>query len=210
MRSLEITQAKLDNQRQAVQEERRLRVDNQPYGLADEHFGELFYSNFAYQHSTIGSMEDLNAGERRGRRAVLQDVLRAEQRGAQPGRRLQAGRRDGDDQALLRRHSAPGRAAGGRSERAGAEGRAPRNDDGRAGARDAEQIAYKTPVGNAPDVYALRVLSSVLQSGDSSRLYQLLNKEKELVVAVGGFVDERIGPGGLYIGATGATRQEGR
>jgi predicted Zn-dependent peptidase len=64
------------------------------------------------------------------------------------------------------------------------------------------QIAYKTPVGNATDVYALRVLSSVLQSGDSSRLYQLLNKEKELVVAVGGFVDERIGPGGLYIGAT--------
>src|SRR5687767_7985792 len=61
MRSLVITQEKLDNQRQAVQEERRLRVDNQPYGPADERFGELFYSNFAYQHSTIGSMEDLNA-----------------------------------------------------------------------------------------------------------------------------------------------------
>src|SRR5687768_11827667 len=61
MRSLEITQAKLDNQRQAVQEGRRLRVDNQPYGRADEHFDEVFYSNFAYQHSTIGSMEDLNA-----------------------------------------------------------------------------------------------------------------------------------------------------
>ena len=64
------------------------------------------------------------------------------------------------------------------------------------------QIAYKTPVGNAPDLYALRVLSSVLQQGDSSRLYQTLNKEKELVVSLGGFVDERIGPGGLYIGAT--------
>ena len=61
MRSLEITQENLDNQRQAVQEERRLRVDNQPYGRADEHFDELFYGNFAYQHSTIGSMEDLNA-----------------------------------------------------------------------------------------------------------------------------------------------------
>ena len=32
MRSLEITKANLDNQRNAVQEERRLRVDNQPYG----------------------------------------------------------------------------------------------------------------------------------------------------------------------------------
>ena len=64
------------------------------------------------------------------------------------------------------------------------------------------QIAYKTPPGNIADQYALQVLSSVLQSGDSSRLYQRLNKEKELVVGVGGFVDERIGPGGLYIGAT--------
>jgi zinc protease len=64
------------------------------------------------------------------------------------------------------------------------------------------QIAYKVPAGNAPDLYALRVLSSVLQQGDSSRLYQTLNKEKELVVSLGGFVDERIGPGGFYIGAT--------
>jgi zinc protease len=46
------------------------------------------------------------------------------------------------------------------------------------------------------------VLSSVLQQGDSSRLYQTLNKDKELTVSVGGFVDERIGPGGFYIGAT--------
>ena len=61
MRSLDITQAKLDNQRQAVQEERRLRVDNQPYGRSYERFDEVFYDNFAYKHSTIGSMEDLNA-----------------------------------------------------------------------------------------------------------------------------------------------------
>ncbi len=32
MRSLEITKDNLDNQRNAVQEERRLGVDNQPYG----------------------------------------------------------------------------------------------------------------------------------------------------------------------------------
>src|SRR5690606_35028081 len=61
MRSLEITQEKLDNQRHAVQEERRLRIDNQPYGRAIERLGELLYDNFAYQHSTIGSMEDLDA-----------------------------------------------------------------------------------------------------------------------------------------------------
>src|SRR5687768_16565500 len=67
MRSLEFTQTKLDNQRQAVQEERRLSYDNQPYGRSRLRFDEIFYGNFAYQHPPIGSMEDLNA-------ATLADV----------------------------------------------------------------------------------------------------------------------------------------
>src|SRR5258705_6400568 len=61
MRSLAITKDNLDNQRNAVQEERRLGVDNQPYGKSGEIQQELLYDNFAYKHSTIGSMEDLNA-----------------------------------------------------------------------------------------------------------------------------------------------------
>src|SRR5678809_1485600 len=61
MRSLAITQANLDNQRNAVQEERRLGVDNQPYGRTFEALDELAYENFAYEHSVIGSMEDLSA-----------------------------------------------------------------------------------------------------------------------------------------------------
>src|ERR1700704_4089420 len=50
-----------DNQRNAVQEERWLRVDNQPYGRADEEIEALAFDNFAYKHSAIGSMADLNA-----------------------------------------------------------------------------------------------------------------------------------------------------
>src|SRR5207302_738083 len=61
MRGLAITQESLDNQRNAVQEERRLRVDNQPYGKSDELQQELMFDNFAFKHSVIGSMEDLNA-----------------------------------------------------------------------------------------------------------------------------------------------------
>src|SRR5882724_2538829 len=67
MRSLAITQENLDNQRNAVQEERRQGIDNQPYGQAFERHQALMYDNFAYQHSTIGSMADLNA-------ATVQDV----------------------------------------------------------------------------------------------------------------------------------------
>ena len=61
MRSLAITKDNLDNQRNAVQEEGRLGVDNQPYGKTGELQQEMLYDNFAYKHSVIGSMEDLNA-----------------------------------------------------------------------------------------------------------------------------------------------------
>src|ERR671915_175913 len=56
MKSLEITKENLDNQRNAVQEERRLGVDNQPYGKSQEKHQEMMYDNFAYKHSVIGSM----------------------------------------------------------------------------------------------------------------------------------------------------------
>ena len=44
-----------------MQEERRLGVDNQPYGKTFEAIDELAYENFAYEHSVIGSMADLSA-----------------------------------------------------------------------------------------------------------------------------------------------------
>ena len=44
-----------------MQEERRQRYDNAPYGKSYEAQLDAVYTNFAYKHSTIGSMEDLNA-----------------------------------------------------------------------------------------------------------------------------------------------------
>ncbi len=70
MRSLAITQENLDNQREAVKEERSLRVDNQPYTWVVYEAPYSTYDSttcFPYAHSTIGSMEDLNA-------AAVQDV----------------------------------------------------------------------------------------------------------------------------------------
>src|SRR4051794_23327079 len=61
MKALDINKPNLDNQRSAVQEERRVRVDNQPYGQTLERTGIQAYDNPAYQHSVLGSMEDLNA-----------------------------------------------------------------------------------------------------------------------------------------------------
>jgi len=63
-------------------------------------------------------------------------------------------------------------------------------------------LAYKAVPGNTPDFYALQVLSAALQGGQSSRLYQTLVKEKEMVTSVGGFMDEKRGVGAFYSNAT--------
>jgi predicted Zn-dependent peptidase len=63
-----MTQEKLDNQREVVKNERRWSVDNQPYGTWDERIQELLFpATHPYHHSTIGSMDDLDA-------ASLEDV----------------------------------------------------------------------------------------------------------------------------------------
>ena len=54
-------QAKLDNQREVVKNERRQGVDNQPYGTWPEKMEEaLFPEGHAYHHDVIGSMADLS------------------------------------------------------------------------------------------------------------------------------------------------------
>src|SRR5687768_127204 len=60
MRALAVTQENLDNQREAVKEEKRLRYDNQPYGQVFDLINSMIYKNFANAHSTIGSMEHLD------------------------------------------------------------------------------------------------------------------------------------------------------
>ena len=75
MKSLAITKENLDNQRNAVQEERRLGVDNQAYGKSGELQQELLYDNFAYKHSVIGSMEDLNAAREAGLPVLRKDFI---------------------------------------------------------------------------------------------------------------------------------------
>ncbi|MEX2526937.1 MAG: pitrilysin family protein [Gemmatimonadota bacterium] len=67
MRSLQITEESLRREVEVVKEERRLRVDNSPYGTtqlqASYYAAYDSASCFPYAHSVIGSMEDLNAAQ---------------------------------------------------------------------------------------------------------------------------------------------------
>jgi zinc protease len=204
MRSLPtaITKENLDNQRNAVQEERRLGVDNQPYGKTEEKFQETMYDNFAYKHSVIGSMEDLNA-------ASVEDVIDFFRIYYAPNNAVLA--LVGDfktDEALAKikkyfeaipSHVAPPPVDSTEPEQA-AERRFTMEDQL---ARFPQlAIGYKGFAGNTPDFYAMQVLNQALASGQSSRLYQRLVKEKELVTNVSGFAREMRGPGYYELVAT--------
>jgi predicted Zn-dependent peptidase len=202
MKSLAITKDNLDNQRNAVQEERRLGVDNQPYGKSSEVQQELLYDNFAYKHSTIGSMEDLNA-------ASVEDVAAFLKMYYAPNNAtlvLVGDFKSADALAKIRSNfesipRQPDPPAVDMAEPQQKEERRATVDDMLARAARID-LAFKAVPGNTADFYALQVLGAALQGGQSSRLYQKLVREKEMVTGVGGFMDEKRGVGAFYTNAT--------
>jgi zinc protease len=61
MASLRIDKDTFINEREVVKEERRMRVDNQPYGRLNEIIYDQAFTTHPYKHPTIGSMGDLEA-----------------------------------------------------------------------------------------------------------------------------------------------------
>ena len=201
MRSLAVTQENLDNQREAVKEEKRLRYDNQPYGQIFDLINEMIYQNFANAHSTIGSMEDLDD-------ASVEDV-----------------------QEFFRVYYAPNNAVlviSGSFEMETAKelvetyfGDIPsqplppeldvteptevamkfREWEDKLAPFPAFLMGWKIPPRRSPEFNALYLAGKCLYDGDSSRLYQKLVKGWESVIQLFGFTDERRGPSSIFVGA---------
>ena len=199
MRSLKVTQENLDNQRNAVQEEKRLRYDNQPYINAFLRINELIFKNPANAHSTIGSMEDLDA-------ATIEDVREFFRVFYAPNNAVLCIVGDFEEQearSLVEKYFAgipsqpqppivdvtePGEVA--RTQETFFDKLAP---------APAFVLGWKIPARRTPDYYALTLAAELLFEGDSSRLYQKLVKGDESVVSIQGGVDERRGPSAWYI-----------
>lgn len=194
MRAPAITQANFDNQRLTVQEERRQSYDNRPYGKTYEAVIGLAYDNFGYKHSTIGSMEDLNA-------ATIGDAEAFFKTYYAPNNAVLA--LVGDfktDMALglVKKYfeRIPAQAAPSAPDMSEPEQKGERRkviDDSFAQTAKLD-IVYKIPPGNTPDWYALDFLGHVLSDGVSSRLYQKLVKEKEIALSVYADASEQRGP----------------
>ena len=202
MRSLDIVKENLDNQRNAVQEERRQGRDNQPYGRTGEAMDELAFDNVAYRHSVIGSMEDLNA-------AAVEDVASFFKTYYAPNNAIVAIAGDVSTASTLDRArkyfesippqpapppvdvSQPAQAAERRLALDDPLARLPRLD-----------VSYRIPSSLSPDDDTINVLAIVLAGGRSSRLYETIVREKQLAVSVNAFAPDSRGPRLFRIVAT--------
>jgi len=199
MRSLVINQANLDNQRNAVQEERRLSVDNRAYGKTFEAIFETAYDNFAYKHSTIGSMADLDA-------ATVEDVAEFFRIYYAPNNAVLSLVGDFKKKEALAKiekyfgdipaQPPPSEPDMTEPEQKGERRKTLEDSFARLARVD---IVHKIPPANTPDWYALDVLGEVLASGQSSRLYQKLVKEEQVAVAAAGGVFMFRGPSILLL-----------
>ena len=215
MHGLVITKENVENQRQAVKEERRLNGDNQAYGKTNERLEELVYDNFAYHHSVIGSMEDLDA-------ATVDDVRQFFKTYYAPNNAVLALVGDLDTKETLLKvkkyfggiQRQPPPAPADLAEPAKSGERRAKMDDPLARLTRID-LAYRIPPSTMADAKALSIAAQILGGGgggfggrggggggNNSRLYLKLVQEKELVTNVSCNTDRRVGPGMFRISAT--------
>jgi zinc protease len=201
MRSLDITKDNLDNQRNAVQEERRLGVDNQPYGRTNELIDEIAYDNYAYKHSVIGSMEDLNA-------ASVEDVASFFKTYYAPNNAVIAIVGAVDTKVTLEKvrqafESIPSQPAPPKVDLT----EPPQVKERRHTLTDAlarlprVDIVFKVPPRLTADDDAIQVLGTVLSRGRSSRLYQQIVREQQLSPNLFAGRDSSVGTGLFQVSA---------
>jgi zinc protease len=197
MRQLKLFPATIDSERRVVEEEKRLRIDNDPIGKAIEKFRALAYVKHPYNWTPIGTIEDLE-------KVTPADCQRFYDAYYQPNNATLIVVGDVDETAvrkLIDQHfgSIP---RGPAPVRAAAE--EPPQTSTRAETLQIEvQIpvvvgGYHIPRAADPDVAPLEVLAAVLSSGESSRLHQRLVRREHLAIAAGG-VTEALEQPGLFI-----------
>jgi len=201
MRSLAVTQENLDNQREAVKEEKRLRYDNQPYGQIFDIINEMIYKNFANSHSTIGSMEHLDAATVED----VQDFFRIYYAPNNAVLTLSGAFEPETARKLIETYfgdipSQPLPPTLDVSEPKEIAATYKTWEDKHA-QFPAFLIGWKIPPRRSPEFNALYLAGKILYDGDSSRLYQKLVKGDESVIQLFGFTDERRGPSSIFIGA---------
>ncbi len=185
-------------QREVVKEEKRQRIDNQPYGTIVEQIFKRAYKVHPYQYQPIGTMADLNSAE-------LSEFIDFYKTFYVPNNAVLTIAGDIDVAQTKQWVEAY---YGSIPKGTGAIPRPnviepPLGAEVRDVVEDNIQLpaviqAYRAPKQGSDEYYAFNVLSTILSGGNSSRLNKILKDQKQLAVAVGA-LNYALEDAGLFI-----------
>jgi zinc protease len=184
--SLRINEDVFKKEREVVKEERRMRIDNQPYGRLNELIYNQAFTVHPYKHPTIGSMVDLEAASVDDVRdffhtyyvpsnATVVIVGDFETKEAQELVNRYLARVPKSDRPVPR--DIPREPPQTKERRLTLEENWP---------LPAVVVAHHITFDGDPDSYPLHIASKVLSDGQSSRIYRKLVYEKQLALAAFG------------------------
>ena len=180
-----IGQDGVDTQNEVVKEEKRLRVDNQPYSRFLEYVKENIFKNHPYKGTTIGKMEDLDA-------ATLEEFLAFNKKFYVPNNATLVVAGDIDiasAKKMIQDYFGPIPKGSEISKDFPMED--PITETMNAKGYDpniqipAIMAAYRTPSMKTRDSRILDMISSYLSAGKSSVLYKKLVDEKKMALQAG-------------------------
>ncbi len=185
----------IETQRQVVKEERRQRIDNQPYGSFLEQTMMRAYKVHPYRWPVIGSMAHLDAAEEKDYKNFYADFY-------VPNNAIVSIAGDIDYEnakALVTKYFAsipkgkkPVYRPSVVEPALGGEVRDTFYDNIQL---PGVIMAYRIPAAGTPDYYAVSMLGTLLSQGESSRLQKALVDEQQKAVAVGNFPLDLEDPG---------------
>ena len=196
MARLKVTKENFEREREVVKEERRMRIDNAPYGNGFLMLDTLHTDYKPYRHTVIGTMDDLNA-------ATTQDVIDFYKQYYVPNNAtiVLAGDITVEQAKQLANEYFADIKPGQNTAALPPATPAPRTDGERRQTLEDKLAsvplifgAYNVPEHKHDDVYALQLLGAVLGQGESSRLFQrLVKQEKAATFASSGLSSRALG-----------------
>ena len=182
-----IDQIGVDTQNEVVKEEKRLRMDNSPYGQILQVVGENLFKVHPYKDPNIGYMEDLDA-------ATLEEFIAYKEKYYGPNNAVLvvAGDIDIDKtKSMIEQYFAP--VPTGQNVVRNFPVEEPITEEVRAKAYDpniqipATIVAYRTPGFASREAYVLDMISTYLSDGKTSKLYKKMVDEQKQALQIGAF-----------------------
>ena len=186
MASLRIEEKVFQTEREVVKEERRMRVENQPYGRLNEIVYDQAFTVHPYKHPTIGSMKDLEA-------ASIEDVRDFFRTYYVPNNAtlVLVGDFDTKEATELVQQYLGRIPKSTKPVPRDIPKEPPQTKERRVRLEEswplpAVVVAHHITFDGHPDSYPLHIASKVLSDGESSRIYRKLVYEKQLALAAFG------------------------